>query len=181
MIYKINKENIIKNIADSFFIILFGIICQIISYYYNGFIDIIFILVIILILLLIVVFLLIDYSLFSTKQIITINDKGIEVANNDKIINQIDKTVIKKVIIFGAPSIHRNSTFRLLPFENFHYVKIIINDNESIYISSLSDYYLHLSIREHIIFKDKVIFMNNGFTKNGMFINSIWWNNLVMS
>lgn len=122
----------------------------------------------------IVLFLMIDYLLNTTKGDFIITDEYILNDVNDI---EIVKEEIKEVIVFGAPSISRKSSFKLLPFEGFHYVKIICKNNVII-MSSLLDFNLYEKISKERIFKNKIKFNKKGLTGRGSWINSIYLNEL---
>ena len=119
----------------------------------------------------IVVILLWDYYFHTKGQKVFFSDEDIvvKIVKGEK---KYEKSNIEKVTIYAAPSFRRNSTFRLLPFEVFHFVEIKMNRGKGvIYITSLSDSELYYSIQQQSILKGKIYY------KKGLF-NSIFWSRL---
>lgn len=176
MNYTINKTDIIKNLNYSFFSL--GVLSLL--YFFTSLSFTINYLMVILFFLLpvfIVLFLFIDYILNSTKGIIEISKDYIKI--KDRLNSQeINKKEIIGVFIYGAPSIKRKSSFRIMPFECFHYVEIEIKNKPNIYISSLSCYNLYNKIEKEPLLIDLIKHKKEGLLKQGNWINSIFLNKL---
>lgn len=162
MKYKVKGNIIFKHLSFTIFLIF----VLIFAFIYDAFISdlmggldiyIIFISIQVLIVLL----LLLDYKVNSTRGEVIIKDDVIK--TNDFFINKED---VLSIEIYGAPSVYRKSSFKLLPFECFHYVKIVSN-KKAIYISSLSDFNLYQNILKEKIFKGKIICNKKGLSNRG--------------
>jgi len=173
MEYKINKKSIIKNLSFSFFLIIVGLVYQLLSDYFKNFIDVSVIWTIILGLLLVVILLVLDYVFNSTKGEININSQQIIIKKD-----QEKKIITKEQIDKVSPSWNRKSTMQFLPFEPFHFVEIKLKEGDTIYITSLSDDNLYENIRKESLFKGIVYLYKKGLSGNGSLINSIFWKRL---
>lgn len=172
--FKINIKSIYKNLSFGIFLIIFVLVVGIVPNFYNISFSYSFIIIVVSILVSLVIILFFDYRINSTKNEVEIFDDKILVKSKGVIIEEVSKQRIKKVIIHASPSIRRKSSFFLFPFEMFHFVKILKDDETSIYISSLSDIKLYEKINGMPIFKNNLVLKKNGLTGNGSFINSIF-------
>ena len=82
---------------------------------------------------------------------------------------QIHKDEVEKLVLSGTPSIHRNSYFRLLPFEAFHFLELTLKDGRRVYITSLTDPDLFKNFRKDPFFKDMQYYPVKHV------YNGIWW------
>ncbi|WP_378185817.1 hypothetical protein ACE939_11930 [Aquimarina sp. W85] len=177
-IYKINKKSIIKNLGFSFFIIIAFIITYIYFVYITKESDFIWLLSLILLGQLIpVILLLTDYFVNSTKEEIIVHGEYIEIKEKNHR-KTIQKQEIEGLTIYASPSWYRNSTVKFFPFEAFHFVEIKLKNDNSIYITSLSDHNLYKNIQKEKLFKGLLYFYKGGITRQGNAINTIFWKKL---
>ncbi len=116
------------------------------------------------------IFLFFDYLRFETNRLIILKDDMLYIEKRS-VKRQIYSDQIKEVKLCAAPVFYRNSMFRLLPFEVFHYAEIKVENQPSVYLTSLSDTKLFYWIQEEPLFKGKITYKKSLF-------NSIAWNSL---
>ena len=171
--YRINIKSVYKNLEFSLFIIVafFGVyffLERVVGKEVNIFLLMLFFFSP----LLVVVYLFVDYFLNSTKKEIRVFDDYIEVHSNSSNKEVIHREDLKEVYFYVSPSVYKQSSFQLLPFEGFHFLRITYGNDKKLYITSLSDWELFKNTKEYPIFKGKVK------VKNSSIINSIFWNSI---
>ncbi|MDG3581266.1 hypothetical protein [Galbibacter pacificus] len=136
MVYKINKKAVLKNLD---YIIFITIVYAVIVLYYEDYkvaYTINAFTLFYLIPLIVVIFLFWDYYFHTKGQKVFFSDENI-VVKTAKVDKKYEKSDVEKVTLYAAPSFRRNSTFRLLPFEAFHFVEIKMNSSKGGYIYNI--------------------------------------------
>ncbi len=167
---KISTRFIYKNLGFTFFYIIVNLI---LLYYYdigNNLKILIIHSTIVGTPLILALFCFFDYLRFETNRLIIIEDEMLYIEKKG-VKRQIYSDQIKEVKLCAAPVFYRNSTFRLLPFEVFHYAEVKVKNQPSVYLTSLSDTELFHMIQEEPLFKGKITYKKSLF-------NSIMWNGL---